>query len=108
MSQPLFPLSRMTREQISEAMLVFGIDEANRLGLQHDVSDDVPIPSDDDIVQALRQETSAAVVLVRLAALLGVEPPAEVTQAAANARRRSAPSRKRAWPWDRLFHRPSF
>ncbi|MDI3305767.1 MAG: hypothetical protein QJR07_09290 [Acetobacteraceae bacterium] len=69
------------RGQIADALLDVGLEVAERLGYHSGDLDGVRIPTEADIVLALRQPIRAALILARVAELLGVEPPPEVLRA---------------------------
>lgn len=75
------PLPPYLAGQITDAILVVSIEVAEQLGYRSGQADGVAIPTEEDIVLALRQPVRAALILARLADLLGVEPPPEVRRA---------------------------
>lgn len=75
------PLPPYLAGQITDAILDVSIEVAEQLGYRCGDSDGVPIPTEADIVRALRQPVRAALILARLAEILGVQAPPEVLRA---------------------------
>lgn len=75
------PLPPYLAGQITDAILDVSIEVAERFGYRSGDSDGVPIPTEADIVRALRQPVRAALILARLAEHLGVQAPPEVLHA---------------------------
>ena len=75
------PLPPYLAGQITDAILDISIEVAEQFGYLSGDSDGVPIPTEADIVRALRQPIRPALMLARLAEILGVQAPPEVLRA---------------------------
>lgn len=75
------PLSPLVRGLIADAMLEINIEVAHAFGYCSDRIDEHAVPSEADLVRALREPLRLGAVLARLAELLEIEPLPEVVAA---------------------------